>query len=140
MRARTFAFAAMTAVLLLSLPLRAESEGLRFVKAGYDGAEFEQIGIGSWYGPGFHGRQTASGEIFDQTKLTAAHPTLPLHSWIKVTNLTNKRSVLLLVNDRGPYVDGRIVDVSRRAAQLLGIVKRGLAKVRVEVIQDTIGP
>jgi rare lipoprotein A len=103
------AFAAMTAVLLLSLAL-------------------------------FHGRQTASGEIFDQTKLTAAHPTLPLRSWIKVTNLTNERSVLLQVNDRGPYVDGRIVDVSHRAAQLLGFEKLGLAKVRVEVIQDTIGP
>jgi rare lipoprotein A len=130
----------MTAALLLSLPLRAESENLRPVRVSYDGDGFEQIGIGSWYGPGFHGRQTASGEIFDQTKLTAAHRTLPLHSWIKVTNLTNERSVLLFVNDRGPYVDGRIVDVSHRAAQLLGFEKLGLAKVRVEVIQDTIGP
>ena len=96
---------------------------------------YRESGIASWYGPKFHGKPTANGEIYDQNKLTAAHPTLPMSSWIKVTNLTNNRSVLLRVNDRGPYVDGRIVDVSHRAAQVLDFKKRGLAKLLVEVVE-----
>lgn len=93
-----------------------------------------EVGVGSWYGPGFHGRITANGEVFDQTKLTAAHRTLPLPSTIEVTNLANNRSIVLRVNDRGPYIDGRIVDVSKRAAEILGFEKEGLAKLRIQVI------
>ncbi|HZB93752.1 MAG TPA: septal ring lytic transglycosylase RlpA family protein, partial [Stellaceae bacterium] len=81
---------------------------------------YDETGIASWYGKEFHGRSTANGEIFDLNALTAAHPTLPMPSIVQVTNLENGRSIELRVNDRGPYVNGRIIDVSRRAAQLLG--------------------
>jgi rare lipoprotein A len=93
---------------------------------------FQQVGIASWYGPGFHGRRTASGEIFDQYGLTAAHRKLPLGTEVKVTNLENGRSILVEINDRGPYVKGRVIDLSKAAARRLGIVKVGLGRVRVE--------
>jgi len=92
-----------------------------------------EVGYASWYGPGFHGRRAANGEIFDQSKLTAAHPALPMGTRIKVTNVENGREVTLRVNDRGPYVKGRIVDVSRAAARLLGFARKGLALVRIEI-------
>jgi rare lipoprotein A len=95
---------------------------------------YDQTGIASWYGKEFHGRYTANGEIFDLNALTAAHPTLPLPSIVQVTNLENGRSIELRVNDRGPYVAGRIIDVSRRAAQLLGFEEQGTAKVRVKLL------
>jgi rare lipoprotein A len=91
-----------------------------------------QVGIASWYGPQHQGRPTASGEIFDMKKLTAAHPTLPLASKARVTNLENGKSVEVKINDRGPYVDGRIIDLSERAARRLGMKEQGLARVRVE--------
>ena len=97
-----------------------------------------QLGLASWYGPGFHGEETASGEIFNQNKLVAAHRTLPLGSVIRVTNLENGRRVTLRVIDRGPYGrnfrNGTIVDVSRGAARRLGFIKDGLVPVRLEVI------
>lgn len=97
-----------------------------------------QLGLASWYGPGFHGEETASGEIFNQNKLVAAHRTLPLGSVIRVTNLENGRRVTLRVIDRGPYGrnfrNGTIVDVSRGAARRLGFIKDGLVRVRLEVI------
>src|ERR1044071_5158925 len=86
-----------------------------------------QIGEASWYGPRFRGKLTSNGEVFDQRKLTAAHPTLPEGSTIKVTNLDNGRSVNLRVNDRGPFLRGRILDVSKRAARILGMLKEGTA-------------
>ena len=98
--------------------------------------EYAETGIASWYGPKFHGKPTANGEIFDQNLITAAHRTLPLPSAVRVTNLDNGRTVLLRVNDRGPFARGRIIDLSRRAAQLLGFERNGTAKVRVEVLPD----
>lgn len=97
---------------------------------------YDESGIASWYGPGFHGNKTANGEIFDSNELTAAHPTLPMPSLARVSNLDNGRSVVLRINDRGPYAGGRLIDVSRRAAQLLGFEKIGTAKVRVQVLAD----
>ncbi len=96
--------------------------------------DYNETGIASWYGPGFHGRGTANGEIFDKEDLTAAHRTLPMPSMVRVTNLENGRSLKLRVNDRGPFVRGRIIDVSRYAAELLGFEGHGTAKVRVQVL------
>ena len=93
-------------------------------------------GIASWYGPAFHGRPTASGEIYDQTAMTAAHPRLPFGSQVRVTNRLNKRTVRLVVNDRGPNVPGRIIDVSYRAAQKLGMIEQGTTEVEIETLGD----
>jgi rare lipoprotein A len=93
---------------------------------------FSQSGIASYYGPKFNGKKTASGEKFNQNAMTAAHKTLPFGSRLKVTNLANKRSVIVRVNDRGPFIRGRIVDVSTIAARQLGIVGRGVARVRIQ--------
>ena len=98
--------------------------------------DYRETGIASWYGPGFHGRSTANGESYDQNALTAAHRTLPMPSVVRVTNLENGRSIVLTVNDRGPFARGRIIDVSRRAAQLLAFERNGTAKVKVEILPD----
>lgn len=102
---------------------------------------YSETGIASFYGGegqgvNFHGRNTANGEVYDMNALTAAHQTLPLPSLVRVTNLENGRSVVLRVNDRGPFVRGRIIDVSRRSAQLLGFESQGIARVRVEILAD----
>jgi len=94
----------------------------------------KQTGLASWYGPNFHGRLTANGEIYDQYSLSAAHPTMPLPSYAHVTNLENGRRVMVRVNDRGPYAHNRVIDLSARAAELLGYTKQGVAKVKVEYI------
>ncbi len=99
-------------------------------ESGYDA-----VGIASWYGRRYHGRHTASGEIFDMNSTTAAHPTLPFGTRVQVTNIENGRSVVLRINDRGPFVRRRIIDVSRRAAQVLGFVQKGTARVRVQLVQ-----
>ena len=93
-----------------------------------------QIGTASWYGKQFDGKLTASGEPFDMLEFTAAHMTLPLGTWVKVTNLRNGRWVVLKVNDRGPVVPGRIIDVSYNAAKVLDFKGHGLARVRLDVI------
>lgn len=98
--------------------------------------DYDETGIASWYGPGFHGQYTANGEIYDQNALTAAHKTLPLPSMVRVTNLDNGRSIVVRVNDRGPFVNGRIIDLTRRDAQLLDFIGQGTAKVRVQVLKD----
>lgn len=98
--------------------------------------EYVETGISSWYGPKFHGKLTANGETYDMNALTAAHRTLPMPSIVRVINLKNGRSLKLRVNDRGPFARSRIIDVSRRAAQLLGFQRQGTAKVRVEIISD----
>ena len=90
------------------------------------------IVLASWYGPGFHGRRTASGQVFDQKQLTAAHKTLPFGTRLRVTNLRNGRSVLVIVTDRGPYVRNRELDVSRGAARRLGLIQPGTAPVLIE--------
>lgn len=92
------------------------------------------IGQASWYGPGFHGRKTASGDVFDQNKFTAAHRTFPLGSRARVTHLESGRTVEVEINDRGPYAGGRIIDLSQAAARALGIIENGTARVRVELI------
>lgn len=91
-------------------------------------------GLASWYGDDFHGRLTANGEIFDMGSLTAAHPTMPLPSYARVTNLRNGKSLIVRVNDRGPYHGNRVIDVSNRAAELLEFKSRGVARVRVEYV------
>ena len=93
-----------------------------------------QIGIASWYGPGFHGNRTANGEIYDQFELTAAHPSLPLGTRAMVTNLANGRAVEVRINDRGPFVDGRAIDLSYAAARTIGLVGPGTGRVRIEVL------
>jgi rare lipoprotein A len=93
--------------------------------------DYDETGIASWYGPNFHGKLTANGETFDSGGLTAAHPTLPMPVNVRVTNLDNGRSVVLRVNDRGPFARGRIIDVSAHAAELLGFYEKGTAHVRV---------
>jgi rare lipoprotein A len=98
--------------------------------------EYSETGIASWYGTYFHGRSTANGETYDMNALTAAHKTLPMPSVVRVTNLENGRSLKLRVNDRGPFVDGRIIDVSRRASQLLGFHHQGVARVKVDILGD----
>lgn len=97
---------------------------------------YDETGSASWYGPGFDGHATADGEIYDMNQLTAAHKTLPLPSVVEVSNLQNGRALRLRVNDRGPFVGDRLIDVSRRAAQLLGFAGSGTAPVRVRVLKE----
>lgn len=92
-------------------------------------------GTASFYGAKFHGRKTASGEIFDMNKLTAAHRTLPFGTICRVTNLLNKKSVIVRINDRGPFVPGRLLDLSRGAAQALDAIPQGIIRVKVEVLR-----
>jgi len=98
--------------------------------------EYNETGVASWYGAQFHGKTTANGETYDMNALTAAHKTLPMPSLVRVTNLENGRAVVLRVNDRGPFAQGRIIDVSRRGAQLLGFEIQGTARVRVDIMAD----
>lgn len=99
-------------------------------------------GEASWYGPGFNGKRTANGEIFDDSKFTAATKSLPLGSTVRVTNLSSGDAVDVQINDRGPFINGRIIDLSHAAAKALGIVDRGTAKVKVELLSETaeLGP
>lgn len=95
---------------------------------------YDRVGSASWYGELFHGRRTANGEIYDMDSLSAAHPTLPLPVYARVTNLNNGRSIVVRINDRGPYVRDRIIDLSRRSAELLGFRSHGTATVRVKYL------
>jgi rare lipoprotein A len=97
---------------------------------------YDETGIASWYGPGFHTKATANGETYDENDLTAAHKTLPMPSLVRVTNLENGRSIVVRINDRGPFVNNRVIDMSRRGAQLLGFEQNGTAKVRVQVMKE----
>jgi rare lipoprotein A len=121
-RARRSGFLTL-AVLAMLLPFGAARAGM-------------QEGTVSWYGGNFHHRQTASGELFNANALTMAHPTLPFGTRVKVTNLRNGRSVVVRVNDRGPFVGHRIGDLSRAAARTLGMMKRGVARARFEILGD----
>ncbi|MHA1544907.1 MAG: septal ring lytic transglycosylase RlpA family protein [Alphaproteobacteria bacterium] len=97
---------------------------------------YDRVGVASWYGDYFHGRLTANGEYYDMNGLSAAHPTLPLPVYARVTNLENNRSLVLRINDRGPYARDRIIDLSKRAANELGVIRKGTAKVRVQYLTD----
>jgi rare lipoprotein A len=97
---------------------------------------YDESGIASWYGADFHGKATANGETYDMNEVTAAHKTLPMPSLARVTNLENGRSLIVRVNDRGPFVPGRIIDLSRRSAQLLGLEGKGTGRVRVQILAE----
>ncbi|MCK5285184.1 MAG: septal ring lytic transglycosylase RlpA family protein [Alphaproteobacteria bacterium] len=127
-----------------SLPEASKSEGSFKVGSSYKVAgkrytpketySYTETGIASWYGSNFHGKSTANGEIFDMNELTAAHKTLQLPSLVRVTNLENGRSLIVRINDRGPFKRGRIIDLSKRSAELLGFKNKGTAKVKVKVL------
>lgn len=113
--------------------------GKPYVVAGrtyipHAGKGYDREGWASWYGSAFHGRLTANGEIFDRDSVAAAHPTLPLPSYVRVTNLVNKRSMVVRVNDRGPYERDRVIDLSERAADALGFHRKGTSRVRVQYV------
>jgi rare lipoprotein A len=96
---------------------------------------FYEEGVASWYGPGFHGRRTASGEVFDQDALTAAHPRLPFGARVRVVNVRNGRDVVVRINDRGPNTADRVIDVSRAAAGRLDMIRAGVARVRLFLLE-----
>ena len=126
--ARMASVAAVAAIILGGCTMAAGLESPA-AAAGYD-----RTGKASWYGQRYHGRTTASGVRFDMNAMTAAHRSLPFGTRVRVTNLANRRSVVLTINDRGPYAGGRIIDVSRRAAEILGMVRTGVVRVRVHAI------
>lgn len=95
---------------------------------------YRERGVASWYGPNFHGKQTSGGEVYDMHAMTAAHKTLPIPTWVEVTNLTNGKRVIVKVNDRGPFVDDRIIDLSYSAAEALDMIKTGTARVQVRAL------
>ncbi|NJO51538.1 MAG: septal ring lytic transglycosylase RlpA family protein, partial [Leptolyngbyaceae cyanobacterium RM2_2_4] len=96
--------------------------------------QFSVRGMASWYGPGFHGNRSASGEIFNQNALTAAHRNLPFGTQVRVTNLSNGQSVIVRINDRGPYSGGRVIDLSAAAARAVGLIQAGVAPVSLDVL------
>jgi len=97
-----------------------------------------ETGIASWYGHPYHGRRAANGEVYDMEKMTAAHKTLPFETWVRVLNLTNSRKVDVRITDRGPFIDGRIIDLSRAAAEHIAMIGPGISKVRLEVIKPPV--
>lgn len=103
------------------------------------GAQYDIIGTASWYGGKFHGRRTANGEVYNMNQLTAAHPTLPFDTWVDITNLRNGRTVTLRINDRGPFIKGRVIDVSRRAAKKLGFINDGITRVGIRIRRPSRG-
>jgi len=103
--------------------------------AAWAANSYWEVGIASWYGPGFHGRRTASGEIYDMYAMTAAHRTLPFGTIVKVVDLETGRSVVVRINDRGPFIEGRIIDLSYAAAVELGMVEKGLARVGLKIVR-----
>jgi rare lipoprotein A len=127
---RCLIFTACGSLLVSSCTLKRPD--IRYEERGDVG--WVQYGVASWYGEKFHGNPTASGEIYDMFQLTAAHRTLPLGTYVMVTNLENDRSVELKINDRGPFVRGRIIDLSYAAARAVDMVEKGTAKVRVEIL------
>ena len=97
---------------------------------------YKEVGLASWYGKDFHKKMTANGDIFDMNSMTGAHKTLPLPSIVKVTNLENGKTAKLIINDRGPFINDRLIDVSKKAAEVLGFKENGIAKVRVEFVRE----
>lgn len=103
------------------------------------GISVNEEGYASWYGPGFHGRRTASGERYNMWKMTAAHKELPFGTVVKVTNKENEKSVIVKINDRGPFKPGRVIDLSKAAAKEIGLLRSGVAMVVVEILTDEEG-
>ncbi|MBW2065739.1 MAG: septal ring lytic transglycosylase RlpA family protein [Deltaproteobacteria bacterium] len=120
------------------LPRPYEVDGKRYYPLP-DAYGFVQVGTASWYGRKFHGRPTASGEIFDMHRRTAAHKTLPLGTYVKVINLSNGRSTVVRINDRGPFIKDRIIDLSYAAAKDIGLLKDGLARVKIVALSKEVG-
>ncbi len=112
-----------------SEPVKADEEWLNTAEG------LVQTGIASWYGSDFHGKRTANGEIYDMNKLTAAHKYLPFHTLVEVENLDNNKKVLVRINDRGPFVEGRVIDLSRKAGQRIDIDDEGTARVRLRIVK-----
>lgn len=112
-----------------------EIRGVRYVPR--EDPDYEAFGVASWYGSRFHGRLTASGEIFDMHAMTAAHRTLPFGTQVQVTVLNTGKSIILTINDRGPFIKGRVIDISRAAAKRLGMIGAGIARVRVRVLPSS---
>lgn len=108
--------------------------GVSYTPQNYE--SFEESGTASWYGSEFHGKQTANGEIYNMGDITAAHPTLPLPSLIKATNLKNGKSTIVRVNDRGPFAKNRIIDFSERTAEILGFKDKGTTEVKIELLRE----
>jgi rare lipoprotein A len=127
---RTLALGGLS-LLVASLPACGTSQRIRAVPVAVG---HEEIGLASWYGHPYHGRRTASGEVYDMRQMTAAHRTMPFGTRVRVTNLDTGRSVEVRINDRGPFADRRIIDVSYAAAQKLGAIGPGVIPVRVRVI------
>jgi rare lipoprotein A (peptidoglycan hydrolase) len=111
-----------------------EIHGVAYEPQDYE--NYEEVGTASWYGDDFHGKKTANGEIYNMHDMTAAHPTLPLPSLIRVTNLRNGKKIIARVNDRGPFAKDRIVDVSQHAAAALGFKSQGTTEVKIELLKD----
>ena len=103
--------------------------------AAWAANSYWEVGIASWYGPGFHGDRTANGEIYDMYAMTAAHKTLPFGTIVRVVDLETGKSVVVRINDRGPFIEGRIIDLSYAAALELGMVEKGLAKVGLKIMK-----
>jgi rare lipoprotein A (peptidoglycan hydrolase) len=131
---RTRAAAASALFLCAALFAAAQAASAKPAAAAPQAAALE--GTASWYGPGFHGKRTASGEIYDKEGLTAAHKTLPFGTYLRVSSLDSGSSVVVRVNDRGPYAKGRVVDLSEAAARIIGMIPSGTARVRLEVIPE----
>lgn len=122
----------LAAALLLLLAMAASLPGCASRRHGWPE---EETGLASWYGPGYHGKLAADGSRYNQRKLTAAHRVLPFGTVVQVTNLENGRTVKVRITDRGPFVEGRIIDLSRKAARKLKMVDRGVVRVRLEVLE-----
>lgn len=114
--------------------------GWKYAGKGRDSLSFIETGTASWYGPAFNGKKTASGEPYDQNELTAAHKKLPLGAQVTVTNLETGKAVNVEINDRGPYVPGRKIDLSKEAARQIGILHDGTSKVRIEATAAQLDP
>lgn len=129
----------------ITLQTKSQNLGINFFKYSHSSVNLHKarvnhsssssiIGSASWYGPGFEGRLCANGEVFNPNDLTAAHPNLPFNTRVRVTNLNNGRSVIVRINDRGPYEQNRIIDLSQRAAQEIGMLHHGVTQVRLDIL------
>lgn len=132
---KLFSFCTAPAIVLALSAGGSKLAGLQVVSPAFAAPADALAGTASWYGRHWQGRKTASGTRFDPGRLTAAHRSLPLNTRVRVTNLENAKSVTVLINDRGPYVRGRVIDLSKAAARRLGMLKEGVAPVRIEVMK-----
>lgn len=133
----SFVGALVLATTLEAKPVPKVVKNVKVVKHKKTNNKTYQTGKASWYGKRFHGRKTANGEEYNMFQLTAAHPDLPMGTWVKVTNLRNRKSVVLRINDRGPFIHSRVVDTSYMAAEILGFREQGIVRVRLDVLPET---